>query len=409
MRGATLRPGTALNLGLVGGFAALCLGGLLFLALNIGLRYPGEAGYQVNALFSEANGVVPQDEVRIAGVKVGSVTAVGPAADGSTRVTMELNGGYRLRRDARVVVRPKSLLGTKYIEVVRTPRSASPYLPSGATLDKSQTGEAVEIDDVLNNLDPQTRRAMSESFRQLGVALDGRAEDVNQALPAVDQLAANLRPLAQVGDRRQAELARIMVDLDTIMQALADEQDSLGRIVDSGNRVFGGVAARDQELGGAIQNANGFLGGLDAAFSTAGVTAADRRSLAAAPDQISVSQHTLSLTNGGIDQLLPEILIGQINYPADQLTVMQADSITLTREWISAFFQHDFNGNSFRITNINPSAPAAPAPDVPKLGADGKPLPALPPVPSLPGAPLPTSTPTPDPITCGLVGVICKP
>ena len=382
----------AVNFTIFSGFLLLCLGGLAYLSLNIGIRYPGQTGYQLDAKFADAAGLVPQDEVRISGVKVGNVVSVGPAPDGRTLVSMELQPGYRVRSDVRAVVRPKSLLGTNYVELVRTPGSGKPYLASGSTIPAGQTGQAVQIDDVLNNLDPETRQAMSTSFQQLGVALEGRSGDVNSSLPGVDQVATNLRPLAQVGDRRQEELARILVDLDTIMQALADEQDSLGRIVDSGNTVFSGVAARDRDLGGAIQNANGFLGSLDASFSAAGVTSSDRTALAQAPGTINASSHTLSLTNANVDQLLPELLLGQIQYPGDQLNLTQPDSAALSREWLSAFFQNDFNGNSFRITNINPkpSAPAASAPNLP----------------GVPTAPVPTPSVPPD-LLCVIVGGRC--
>jgi len=387
-----MRPGTLRNLAYVTGFALLCLSGLVYLAVNIGLRYPGETGYALSAVFKDASGVVPQDEVRIAGVKVGSVLSVSPGADGNTKVAMMLEPRYQVRSDVRAVVRPKSLLGTEYVELVRVPGSHSPLLPAGSTIPLERTGQAVQIDDVLNNLDPETRQAMSTSFQQLGVALEGRSGDVNSSLPGVDQVATNLRPLAQVGDRRQEELARILVDLDTIMQALADEQDSLGRIVDSGNTVFSGVAARDRDLGGAIQNANGFLGSLDASFSAAGVTSSDRTALAQAPGTINASSHTLSLTNANVDQLLPELLLGQIQYPGDQLNLTQPDSAALSREWLSAFFQNDFNGNSFRITNINPkpSAPAASAPNLP----------------GVPTAPVPTPSVPPD-LLCVIVGGRC--
>ena len=386
---------TTVNLAIFSGFTLLCLGGLAYLSLNIGLRYPAESGYRLNAVFTDAAGLVPQDEVRISGVKVGSVTAVGPNSDGKTLVTMELQPGYQVRSDVRAVVRPKSLLGTVYVELVRTPGSGKPYLAGGATIPAAQTGQAVQIDDVLNNMDPQTRQAMSTSFQQLGVALQGRSGDVNASLPGVDQVAQNLRPLAQLGDRRQEELARILVDLDTIMQALADEQDSLGRIVDSGNTVFSGVAARDQDLGGAIQNANGFLASLDASFSAAGVTNADRTALVQAPATINASSHTLSLTNSNVDQLVPELLLGQINYPNDELTVSNPESLDLAAEWISAFFQNDPNGHSFRITSITPkSGPTAPS------------APSSPGSPGAPAAPAPPPNSSPDPL-CQIVGGNC--
>jgi virulence factor Mce-like protein len=317
---------------------------------------------------------------------------------------MSLGSGYRLHDDVRAVVRPKSLLGTTFVELIRTPASASPHLASGSTIPLARTGQAVQIDDVLNNMDTPTRQAMSNSLQQLGVAFDGRSADVNTSLSTVDQVAANLRPLAQVGDRRQEELARILVDLDTIMQALADEQDSLGHVVDSGSAVFTAIAQRDQDLAGAIQNANGFLGSLDTAFSSAGVTAADRASLEQAPETINASSHTLSLTNSGVDQLLPELLLGQVNYPNDQLNLTQADSAALAREWISAFFQSNpcpdpgagtTTCHSFRITNIT-ATPGVPS------------VPAAPTVPGLPTAPVPQlPAQTPPDLLCVLVGGHC--
>jgi virulence factor Mce-like protein len=382
MRGRTLA-----NVAVFATFAVVCLSLMGYLALNIGLRLPGQPGYSIKADFVEATGLVTQDEVRVAGVKVGSVTGLG-ASGGGTLVTMTIDSKVHLRADTRAVIRPKSLLGTQYVELIRQPNSKARYLHDGSTIPRSQTGAAIEIDDILNNMDAPTRQAMTESLRELGVALESRSGDVNQSITELDKAAANLRPLARVGDRRQAEIGRILEDLDIIMRALADEQEALGRMIDSGDKVFAGIAARDADLGGAVQNANGFFGSLDTAFSTPGVTQADRAALAAAPATISANQHTLSLLNPSIDQLVPELLIGAINYPTDQLTVTQQESLDLAAEWISAFFQHDQLGNSFRITNVTGDK-TLPSGGPPSIGTPSQPTP-----PSQGGsAPVPTSSP----------------
>lgn len=388
------------NLALITGFAVLCVAMGGWLAFNIGLHVPGQSGYRLIADFSEATGVVTQDEVRVSGVKVGSVVDLTPAPGGGTRVTMQLDPKIRMRSDVRAVIRPKSLLGTKYVELVRTPGSSASYLPSGAVIPKDQTGEAVEIDSVLNNMDPETRTAFSETLRQLGVALDGRASDVNQSITNLDQVTANLRPLAQIGDRRQEEIARILTDLAIIMQALADEQDALGTLIDSGDQVFAGIAARDADLGGAVANANGFFGSLDAVFSTPGVTQADRTSLANAPSTIIEGQHTLSLLNTNSQQFIPALLIGQVSYPADQLTISNPESVSLAAEWISAFSQHDINGNSFRITNITGNNSVEPPSSQPPSSSD-------PNLPGVPGLPVPTPDNSPSPAVCLIVGIQC--
>ena len=319
-------------------FAAACLGGLGFIALNMGLHGPWSNEFALNADFASANGLVPQAEVRVSGVHVGTVLEIADASDGGALVKMALQPDIHLRQDVRAVIRPKTLLGEKFVELVRTQGSGQPYLQSGATIPKAQTGQAIEIDDILNAMDAPTRKAMSESFRELGVALDGRQADVSAALAPLDSTITNLRPLARVGESRQQELDRILTNLNIIMQALADEQDQLGHIVDSGDTVMSAIASRDQALAGTVRNGAAVFGSLDQAFS--GATAADRASLKKSPATIAAGRRVLSLTNPQVDQLLPELLLGQISYPNDQLNVSDSESLILAQEWISAFSQH---------------------------------------------------------------------
>ena len=325
------------SMAMVAVFAAACLAGLGFIALNMGLHGPWTQEYMINADFSSANGLVPQAEVRVSGVHIGNVLEITDSTDGGALVKMALQPDIHLRQDVRAVIRPKTTLGEKFVELVRQQGSDQPYLSSGSTIPKSQTGQAIEIDDILNAMDAPTRKAMSESFRELGVALDGRQADISAALAPLDQTMTNLRPLARVGESRQQELDRILTNLNTIMQALADEQDQLGHIVDSGDTVMSAIASRDQALAGTVQNGAAVFGSLDQAFN--GATPADRASLQKSPATIAAGSRVLSLTNPQVDQLLPELLLGQISYPNDQLNISDSESLVLAQEWISAFAQ----------------------------------------------------------------------
>src|SRR3989440_660866 len=224
-------------------FAAVCLVGLGFIALNMGLHGPWSNDFGLNAEFASANGLVPQAEVRVSGVHVGTVLAIDDGNDGGALVRMALQPDIRLRQDTRAVIRPKTLLGEKFVELVRPQGSDQAYLQSGALIPKAQTGQAIEIDDILNAVDAPTRKAMSESFRQLGIATDGRQQDIAAALTPLDSTMTNLRPLARVGESRQQELDRILTNLNSIIQALADEQDQLGHLVDRGDTIMGAIAS----------------------------------------------------------------------------------------------------------------------------------------------------------------------
>ncbi|HTD76514.1 MAG TPA: MlaD family protein, partial [Chloroflexota bacterium] len=96
---------TLVSLAMVIGFATVCLTGLGFIALNMGLHGPWSNEFALDAEFASANGLVPQAEVRVSGVHVGTVLTITDAKDGATLVRMALQPGIQLRQDTRAVIR----------------------------------------------------------------------------------------------------------------------------------------------------------------------------------------------------------------------------------------------------------------------------------------------------------------
>jgi phospholipid/cholesterol/gamma-HCH transport system substrate-binding protein len=377
-----MRARSAANLAMIAVFTAGCLAGLSFLAIGLGLEVPGKGGWKLNADFAAAEGLVPEADVSLNGVKVGRVVNIsgqGAGGGGGSTVQMAINSDVQLRQDVKAMVRPKTQIGEKYVLLIRVAGSSSARAGDGYTIPRRQTGAAVEIDDVLKGMDPEARAAFTTMLRQLGVAVDGQSQNINDSIPPLAETASSFRPLAVTAEARQAQIDRILTDLNIIMQALADEQDSLGHVIDDGNTVFGAMAQRDQALAGTVQQADIFFGSLDKTF--ADLTPADRASLEKAPATIQSGRDMLALTNPDLDRLIPELLLGQVNYPSNQLNVTSPQATALAREWESAFAQLDAQGHSFRFTNINGSGTAT-APNAPAR-------PAIPTLPGLPGPTLP--------------------
>ncbi|HEX4215954.1 MAG TPA: MlaD family protein [Candidatus Dormibacteraeota bacterium] len=332
-------------------FAAVCIGGLGYLAVGMGLQVPGiDRGTVIEADFAQANGVVDQSSVYVSGVQVGTVIGISSDHHRGALVTMRIDPGIRLRTDVKAYVQPKSLIGEQYVDLVRSPGSTAPYLSAGHRIPRSRTGQSVQINAILNTLDPQTRAAMTQTLRQLGVAVQGQAGDINESIPQVEQATANLRPIVQVTDQEQVYLNEILQDVAVIMQALADEQQALGQVVNSGDTAVGAIAQRDQQLAGTIQQANTLMISLSTIFQD--LTPSDRTSLERAPGTIQTGQELLAELNPTIDELLPELLLAQVNYPNNQLDVSAPQAETLASEWLSAFSQNDDLGHSFRITPV---------------------------------------------------------
>src|SRR5919107_6371855 len=103
---------------------AVCAAGLL---LATGASDGGGSGYRVTAIFNNAFSVIPGEDVKIAGVKVGKIDSLGLTADHKAAVVLRIDepGFQDFRDDAECTIRPQSLIGEKFVECVPTqPRGA---------------------------------------------------------------------------------------------------------------------------------------------------------------------------------------------------------------------------------------------------------------------------------------------
>jgi phospholipid/cholesterol/gamma-HCH transport system substrate-binding protein len=76
-----------------------------------------ERGERVDAIFDNASGLIPGQDVKIAGARVGEVLDVRLTPDRRARVEMEVRSGFvPFRADARCSIRPQSLIGEKFVQ-----------------------------------------------------------------------------------------------------------------------------------------------------------------------------------------------------------------------------------------------------------------------------------------------------
>jgi virulence factor Mce-like protein len=231
---------------MVGAVTVLVATVAVFLAYNANRGLPFVPSYNLSAEIPNANTLVPGNEVRIGGVRVGLVTDVEPELheDGSVTAKLDLKldqDANPIPEDSTVVVRARSALGLKYLEINRG-TSGQGY-PEGATIPVSAAvPEPVEIDEVLSTFDEPTQLAMQQNLVEFGNALAGRGPALNAALrdlpPVLPKLESVMRNLGapSTGLRRfvaalsatAAEVAPVAEDqarafaaLDTTFAALA--------------------------------------------------------------------------------------------------------------------------------------------------------------------------------------------
>jgi virulence factor Mce-like protein len=346
------------NLTFVAIFTVIALSGLLWLAINTGQRFgPLPPVYQVSFEVRDADGLVEGDDVRIAGIPVGKVLTVGTSPTGAV-VTMGIDRahGYDpIYTDATVLIRPKSLLGEKYVDMQRG--SSNVEVPDGGSIPASQAASQVEIDQVLNNSDPATRKALSVDFQALGQGVAGRGGDINATLPELQKIAEHLSNVSSRFKDRTAQIDHILVDTDTILATLADEHAQLANLLQSADGVTGTIAQNDQHLAGLLQGGSSTLARLNVAFAQQNNDQNIRSATQAAPPVLNHTLTLLDLVSPKLQTLIPSLLLGQqYNYPNDQLTIAQQYGVRLSQAWDSGFRMYDpsaaFPAHGFTATSL---------------------------------------------------------
>ena len=194
-------PALAASPVLVGAVTVLVTIVAVFLSYNANTGLPFVPTYDLKANLPNASQLVEGFEVRIGGARVGQVSAIEPQQreDGSTyaQITMKLDKEIEpLPADSALLVRPRSALGLKYVEL--RPGSGRAGFRNGATIPISQARpEVVEIDDLFNMFDEKARAGSRNSLDGYGEGLAGRGQDLNLALAELRPLLEDLEPVAR--------------------------------------------------------------------------------------------------------------------------------------------------------------------------------------------------------------------
>ena len=207
----------------------------VFLAYNANSGLPGVPAYRITVEVPDAGRLTAGNEVRIRGRRAGIVTAIEPRV--SPRGTPYARLKVRLEQsvdplpvDSVARVRPRSMLGLKYLEL--TPGRAERTIADGSALPLEQARERVELDHVLQAFDHETRRDLRGVVEELSTGAAGRGADLNTTI-------GELRPLA-----RRAGV---------VMRTLADPATDLAGAIDGVEGATATLAPVSEELAGLLR------------------------------------------------------------------------------------------------------------------------------------------------------------
>jgi phospholipid/cholesterol/gamma-HCH transport system substrate-binding protein len=299
----------------------------------------GSDTHHVTARFSNANGLVTGNEVRVAGVPAGTVDSITVGSDPRTgpyaEAVLSLDSGHwPLHQGTRIAVRPLGVLSNVFVDLSPGPQGASAIAESHL-FGTGETSSPVNLDQLADVFNGDVRTALRTQLQEGVIAFGGSgAADLNAAIAQLDPLSAALVPLTNVLAQRSPELDRLNAEYDSITGKLASEDQHLRGLIANANATLGALAARQHELQGTLDHAAGTLGSLDAglqgeqsnlaAIFQKGPSALDRLQQAAAvlaPLIQAVDPHIPHL-----DMLLDEFISGT-GYSINGIDTLRVDAV----------------------------------------------------------------------------------
>jgi phospholipid/cholesterol/gamma-HCH transport system substrate-binding protein len=233
-------------------FAAvtLVLTGLLAQSLGMppvdSLWSGGAPSYR--ARFTDVTGVLPGDDVRIAGVRVGRITRVRLVDNATAELQFTVDADVPLPTSVRATIRYRNLIGQRYLALTEGPGTGGTLRP-GATIPLSQTAPALDLTTLFDGFQPLFSALNPNDVNTLAYeiiqVLQGEAGTVSGLL----QHSASL--LSTLADR-DAVIAKVIDNLDTVLSTLDSRRDALSQTIDELQQFVSGLSADRTAIGQAV-------------------------------------------------------------------------------------------------------------------------------------------------------------
>lgn len=207
------------------------------------------AGNSYHATFSEASRLKAGQDVRIAGVPVGTVKDVKLNADNTVDVAFDVNKRYQLYTSSKALVRYENLVGDRFLEITSGPGELR-KLPPGATIPQQNTQPALDLDALLGGLRPVLKGLDGNKVNEISNAviemLQGQGGALANMLTSTSAFTQNLAARDQlIGD--------VITNLNTVLSTVDEKGTQFDTSVDELQKLITGLSEGRDPIAGAIE------------------------------------------------------------------------------------------------------------------------------------------------------------
>ena len=246
------RTATKLTLFVVGSLL------LTLIVSNTVTRPLGHSTYTYRALFTDASGLRPGNDVDIAGVRVGKVTGErlsgdtvypdGKSYPGAAVITFEVERSQRFTTGARAVIRYEDLLGARFLSLEQAEPSGT-AMADGGVFYPDHTAPALSLTALFNGFKPLFSALRPDQANELAADIVAQFQGQGGSITA---LLGNLGKLTTNLAQRDDVIGQVIDNLDTVLGSVADHNGDLAALINQLQSLTHGLAADRHQIAGAL-------------------------------------------------------------------------------------------------------------------------------------------------------------
>ena len=218
----------------------------------------GGSSYEVNLTLDNASQLVEGNQVKVGGVSVGTVDSIDLGNDGRARVKLSIDDDSvtPLHSGSKAAVRSASLSGVANRYVALTPGPVNGgEIADGGSIPAEDTSAEVDLDELLNTLDPTTLRDLKALVRGGADGLQGRGKQLGRAIETLDPALSQITAVEQEILRDEDTFTRFLVESADVVTAVASRPAQLEGLIAHGRGTMDELAARDASLDSLLRRA----------------------------------------------------------------------------------------------------------------------------------------------------------
>jgi phospholipid/cholesterol/gamma-HCH transport system substrate-binding protein len=209
----------------------------------------GEDGTRYTAMFADATSLNKGDDVRMAGVKVGTVQDIEVTDDSVAKVAFSVTNNVHLTSGAQAELRFRNLVGQRYISLTPSEDASARPLPAGHTFSLEETRPALDLTMLFNGFQPLFRmldpKDVNRLSTQIVAVFQGEGATVEGLLSSTADLASTL------ADRDEV-IGQLITNLNEVLSVVDDLSEQLDTTLITFQKLVSGLAEDRKTIGSTI-------------------------------------------------------------------------------------------------------------------------------------------------------------